>query len=161
MTGPQLGLIIPAAFGGIWAIAGTAGLSAPSRNIGVAAALAISAVLVFAALKAPLRTDGYFDSTVYGVSVALEVVAIVAAVVFLNRAHQPSFILPVIAVIVGLHFIGMWRATQNFLFVWLACVLCAVGAAALPFPPLARAPVAGIGAALALWGAVAVTLLKV
>jgi hypothetical protein len=155
-----MGLIVPILFACIWSVMGVSALPIALHMPGIAGSLAVSAILTIAVLQAPLRAAGRFDSAIFGMAVMFEAAAIVAAVILLNRTHEESFIPPAIAAIVGLHFIGLWRATGDFIFVWVATAMCAVGLAAALSPLPARAPVAGLGSAVALWGAAVVTLVR-
>ena len=97
---------------------------------------------------------GTFRGAVYNEAVGFEVVFIVIAVWLLRRAKHPQYILPVVGFIVGLHFLGLWRATDLSVFVWTAIGMCIASAIAIILPPnmvVARRAIAGFGCALVLW----------
>lgn len=160
MNGAQIGTIVGVAFGGAWGIAGTLPLPPVWRTAGILGSLAVSALLALLIYRAPGSAGGYFNGAVYGIAVTAEVVAIVIAGVILSRTGHNTLIPPVVAVIVGLHFIGLWRAMGSVTFLWLAAALCAIGLFAATMRPAARLPVTGIGSALALWGAALTTLVN-
>jgi hypothetical protein len=160
MRSTQIGTIIGILFGCGWAIAAASAFSGKWRIVVIVASLAISAVLVARSFSFAGATNGTFQGGIYGIAVSLEVVAIVAASIFLNRSGNQSFIPPVVAIIVGLHFIGLWRAMNNAVFLFVAVAMCAVGLVAAALPPFQRLPVTGLGSAFALWGAAIYTLFK-
>ena len=63
--------------------------------------------------------------------VGLEVVAIICAVVLLKRAGRKQYLVPVIAVIVGLHFFGMVPALHSNLFWWVGGAMCVLSPATM------------------------------
>jgi hypothetical protein len=90
---------------------------------------------------------------------------IVMAAWLLRHFSLSQFLLPAIGLIVGLHFIGLWRATDLSLFLWTAgalCIVCAVAAFLPGFTEIGgidvRQVVAGSGCALVLWVSGAATL---
>lgn len=160
MSGDQIGTIVGVAFGCAWGIAGTLPLPPLWRTAGILGSIAASVILIMLIRGAPGTVDGHFNGTIYGVAVTAEVIAIVIAGVTLSQTGHGSFIPPAVAVIVGLHFIGLWLATNTVTFLWLAAALCAIGLGAAAVEKSARLPVAGIGSALALWAAALSTLVN-
>ena len=158
MNSAQIGTIAGVLFGCAWGIAGTLPLPPVWRTAGILESLAVSALLVLFIYRAQGSAGGYFNGAIYGIAVTAEVVAIVIAGVILSRTGRSTLIPPVVAVIVGLHFIGLWRAMGSVSFLWLAGALCAVGLFAAAMRPGARLPATGIGSALSLWGAALSTL---
>jgi hypothetical protein len=166
MNAGSVGAIVGVAFGCAWGIAGATALPAPWRAWVVGLSIGISAALVVALAVLPARRKaGTFRGREYGVIVALEAVGIVMAVRILEHFSLSQFLLPVIGFIVGLHFIGLWKATDLSLFLWIAGALCIVCVVAVFLPDLTengginvRRVVAGLGCALVLWGAGLVTL---
>src|SRR5215469_1141694 len=157
MSGDQIGMIIGAAFGCAWGIAGAVTLRSPRRETLVIVSFAISFLLIRATLSATLPMS-HFNGTPYGIAVGLEAVAIAIAAITLNGTGNASFVPPVVAAIVGLHFIGLWLATGKVVFLGTTVALCAVAVAGVFSPAPARLPVTGLGSALALWASVAVSL---
>lgn len=77
----------------------------------------ISAVLIVAlALPRKQRHLGTFRGHIYGIAVAFEVAAIFGTIWLLGQFALSQFLLPAIAFIVGLHFLGLWKATDLRVF---------------------------------------------
>ncbi|HZV79260.1 MAG TPA: hypothetical protein VFF60_06535 [Candidatus Binatus sp.] len=157
MSGDQIGMIIGAAFGCAWGIAGAVTLRSPWRETLVIVSFAISFLLIRATLSATLPYS-HFNGAPYGIAVGLEAVAIAIAAITLNGTGNASFVPPVVAAIVGLHFIGLWLATGKIVFLGTCIAMCVVALAGFFSPASARLPVTGLGSALALWASVAVAL---
>lgn len=85
-------------------------------------------------------------------SVLFEAVLIVLTVVLVRRFSHRSLIPPIIAIIVGLHFVGLYFAAGQVVFIWLAVAMFVVGVVAVLAPQALRLPIAGFGSAIALWG---------
>lgn len=164
MTGQQIGDLIGVIAGGIWALAGSTVLSGRSRAIAVVVSLAATILLGLAIGRLPSAGmadhPGRFDGGIYALAVGAEMIAILAAVALLHRLARQDWLPPVIAVIVGLHFLGLWRATGEVACVALAAGLCLVGFAGLWVPASVRLLVVGFGAALVLWAPAVVTILS-
>jgi hypothetical protein len=93
-------------------------------------------------------------------AVLFEAAGILGTVWLLKQFGLSQLLMPAIGSIVGLHFLGLWKATDLRVFLWTALAMCLVcGVAALL--PVARANgevnwsqiVAGLGSAVVLWGA--------
>jgi hypothetical protein len=163
MNAPVIGAVVGVTFGSAWGIAGAMGLKRRWRLWAVALSVGISATLVAAlSISESKAQAGTFRGNVYGFAATFEVVAIVAAVPLLRRHGRSDLLMPVIGLIVGLHFLGLWQATDLVRFVWVAlamCFLCGLAA----FIPVnehanARWVLAGFGSALVLWAAGVATL---
>ena len=157
-------VIIIAFFATIWMIAGTASLGFPGNLIGVV--IAIGGSILFALImfrwRASVSSQGAApDFRWYWAAVGFEALAIPLAVSWLNQIGRPDFILPVISLIVGIHFFGLIPAFHSLRFFWigLLMVLLATGAILLlpgqlrgqHGPVSVRALVVGVGCALTLW----------
>ncbi len=97
-----------------------------------------------------------FRQRAYLIAVALEVVALVIANTALPRIGFGDELIPVVGVIVGLHFIGLWRATRLRRFLGIAFAMCVVSAFSALLPTMwgnidPRIAVCGFGNALVLW----------
>jgi len=75
--------------------------------------------------------------------------------------------MPAIGFIVGLHFLGLWKATDLRVFRWTAVAMCLVCGIAAFLPSATpngnvdlRRAVTGLGCALVLWGASAWGLVR-
>ena len=164
MSAPTIGAIVGVAFGCAWGIAGATGLPASWRAPLVVLSIIVSTVLITTlAISGAKGQPGAFRSDVYGVAVALEVIGIVAAVLLLKLLGVPQFLTPAIGFIVGLHFLGLWRATDQPSFAWIALAMCSVCGLAVLMPAGngdidIRRAVAGLGSALVLWASGIATL---
>lgn len=159
MTGEQIGILIGVIAGGGWAVAGASALEGRARVIAVLGSLGLTVLLGLVTADLPSAAmTGRFDGGIYGIAVTAETIAILGAVALLRRSARQDWLPPVIAVIVGLHFLGLWRATGSLVFVALAAGLCAVGIAGSLVPAPRRLLVVGFGCAAALWAAAAVTV---
>ena len=79
----------------------------------------------------------------------------------------PHLLMPAIGFIVGLHFLGLWKATDLQVFLWTAVAMCLVCGIAAFFPGATatgnvdlRRAVTGLGCAVVLWGASASSLIR-
>jgi hypothetical protein len=108
-------------------------------------------VLLLCGNKRSVPAPTKFHDRAFWVAAILEGVVIGVVVPVLILLHMPSFILPAIAVIASLHFIGMQRATEENIYLWVAAGMCLVGFTGmfLPFP--ARMQATGLGCAVVLW----------
>ena len=113
----------------------------------------ISAAIIIAATRIPFgKNRGEFNGAVYGIVVSLEAIAILIAVILLNRSGRKEFVMPVIGTIVGVHFFGMVPATHSNEFWWIGGAMSALSL--LTMFVLARkfwTPTIGLGCALILW----------
>jgi hypothetical protein len=149
----SIGAIIVACFAVFWVAAGAQALGRRWFVLLLAIAIVISGTIVFAAIHLPFgRHSGGFNGRVYGIFVTLDVVAILIAVVLLKRVGAKQFVIPVIALIVGAHFLGMVPALQSNDFWWVGGAMCALlVATTLILPQSTWAPVVGVGYAAILW----------
>jgi hypothetical protein len=148
------GAIILSSFGVVWALAGARSLERRWFILCLLFSVVASASIVFAALHVrpgPPQTFT-FNPRVYKVSVILELVFIALAVVVLRTASRKHLLLPVIALIVGLHFVGMVWALGSNLYWWTGGAMCLLALASmLALPKNAWAPFIGLGSAVILW----------
>jgi hypothetical protein len=164
MNGATIGVV----FGCAWGIAGATALLAPWHAWAIGSSIGISIVLVVAlSLAQKRRTSGTFRGRIYGIAVVFEVVAIVATIWLLKLFGLPHLLMPAIGFIVGLHFLGLWKATDLRVFLWTAVAMCLVCGIAAFLPSATangnvdlRRAVAGLGCALVLWGASAWSLVR-
>ena len=166
MDGPAIGAIVGVTFGGAWGIAGATALPHPWQAWAIGSSIGISAVLIVAlALPHEQRQSGTFRGDTYAMAVAFEAVAIFATIWLLKRFALSQLLLPAIGFIVGLHFLGLWKATNLRVFLWTALAMCIVCGLAALLPGArengnvdTRRVVVGLGNALVLWGAGVSTL---
>jgi hypothetical protein len=81
----------------------------------------------------------------------IEGVAIMVAVNVLHRVHRPDLMFPVVAVIVGLHFLPLARTIPVRVYFLTAAALMVIGAVGMLLPSSDRPLAVGLGAAVALW----------
>lgn len=160
VNGAALATIIVAAFGGVWCLYGALGLPSRLRAVLIAVAFVVSTTLVILGARHTRMVASRFDLPVYYASVAFEVLAIIIVARLLRILGRRTLIGPCIAAIVGLHFIGLWLATNDLLFIWLSIALCAVGGGAVLLQPAGRTVAAGIGSALVLWFSAIVMIVR-
>ena len=148
-----VGAIIVAAFAILWVVAGARQLGRVWFASLLLLALLISGSLIFVAGFIPYAArGGRFDGNTYGIFVALEAIAIVIAVVLLNRTRRKQYLIPIIAFIVGAHFFGMVPALHSNDFWWVGGAMCVLPLLTMSIlPQKSWAPVVGIGCALILW----------
>ena len=151
-------------FASVWMMAGTASLGFPGNLVGVV--VAIGGSILFASImfgrQTPAKWNGPApDFRWYWAAVGLEVVAIIIAVWWLRRIDRPAYILPVISVIVGIHFFGLVPAFHTLRFFWIGLVMFLLPIIAILLlpselrgehgPVSVRSLVVGVGCALTLW----------
>ena len=97
-----------------------------------------------------------FHRLPYVIAVVLEALAIAAVVALLPRHGHERYLLQAIGIIVGLHFVGLWRASQSTRFLWISAGMCFLSAFATFVQPAtagvqAGDALTGFGNALILW----------
>ncbi len=165
MSNANIGATVGAAFGCAWGIVGSLGLPPRFRTLSIICAVGISVALIIALVVHPSTLRGKFRGGIYGVAIVFEVVAIIAGSIVLQRPGLQQLILPFVGFVVGLHFIGLWKATDLPLFLWIAAAMCLVCAVAAFLPSSSatgvdlRTAVTGLGSALVLWSSGLFTLI--
>lgn len=150
-----IGAIIVSMFAVIWVAAGT-------RNLGrrwfigfFLLSILVSAGLIYAGTHIEPAHLPVFNGKAYGIAVAVEAILIVSAVIFLRNTGRKCLLLPVISIIVGLHFFGMVPALGSNLYWWIGGAMCLLAILTiLALPRKAWDPTIGLGSALILWFAV-------
>lgn len=148
--------------GGIWvlnifaAVWSAGGIIAGHGPVWLAVlAVAISVALLFWASRQSVGTDNPIEGShvgrVVGIASAIEGVAIFIVANVLGNMHLQAFLLPAVAIIVGLHFIPLARWIPVRIYYWTGAGLIAVGMAGIAVPEANRAIVTGIAAAIVLW----------
>jgi predicted signal transduction protein with EAL and GGDEF domain len=153
--GGTIGLI----FGSLWCLLGAMALPAALRAPATLAGFAIGAALILLLWRRrTIQGSGtaMFRQRAYIIAVVLEVAAIAAASYLLRSHGLQNFFIPVVGVIVGLHFIGLWQATGMPLFLGIAAAMCVVSVVSMLLPHATgeldmRDAVCGFGNALVLW----------
>ena len=147
MIGSLIGLL----FGLLWLLVGA------SASGQAAIPVAVTGVMIFAlaAWRVVRRGGGSrrrFRRGYFIAAVLFELAAIMAAQQWLAARGRGDLLFPVVGVIVGLHFIGLWLAANNGRFLWLSGAMVAVNLAALllTLSNSERLMVSGYGSAAAL-----------
>ena len=126
----------------------------------MALAATITAVLIarlwFNREPATTQRESLFKRKAYQISVVAEVFAIYVASAVLPNYGLQSYFIQVVGIIVGLHFIGLWVATQSMRFLGVAAGMTVLSAIAILIPATVhfidlRNCVTGAGNALVLW----------
>lgn len=154
-----IGATVGLFFGGLWCVLGSQGLPASWQIPILIAGWIVTALLVLRLWRWPsLRSSGgpLFRQRAYLIAVLLEVIALVAANSLLPQAGLGDELIPIVGIIVGLHFLGLWKATGSYRFVAIAFAMCVVSLFSIVLPlgwhgldP--RVAVCGFGNALVLW----------
>jgi len=148
----SIGAIIVSIFAIVWTAAGTHQLGRRWFVLFSFMSILISLAVIYVATRIALTHPVVFNATAYNISVAFEGVLIFLAVLFLVRSGYKQFLLPVISIIVGLHFFGMVWALGSNLYWFVGAAMCLLSILTMSiFPQLLWAPVVGIGCAVILW----------
>jgi hypothetical protein len=149
----SIGAIIVASFAVVWVAAGASNLNRRWFLTLLGLAILISGSIIFAATRIPFgRHSEGFNGRIYGIFVMLEFVAIIIAVVLINRLDAKQYLIPVIAFIVGAHFFGMVPALRSNDFWWVGGAMCVLPLVTMwILPQRSWSPVVGIGCAVILW----------
>lgn len=146
--------LIGLAFAWLWLLVGASGAGAARVPIGAAGSLVIG-IAGWRVVRRQRGPDRLFRSRYYVSAVLAEVIAIMAAQRLLASRGLNAYLFPVIGVIVGFHFIGLWAAGRQQRFLWLTGELVTVNllAIGLPLSNSGRLLLAGLGSSACLVGA--------
>jgi NAD/NADP transhydrogenase beta subunit len=115
------------------------------------ASLDFVGVIVAVGKVAPARPAA-FNGKAYGLSVALEAVLILVAVLFLRSGDRKRFLLPIISIIVGLHFFGLVWALGSNEYWFVGSAMCSLSILTMSLLPRNLwDSVVGLGCAVILW----------
>jgi hypothetical protein len=158
--GVRIALVVLNVFAALWAWAGL-------RLSGIAPGLSLLPIIVsFGLLVSGWRGAGMVPARgsrvgkVVGLWSAIEVAALLIAANILEAYHRPDLMLPIGAVIVGLHFFPLARGIPAKLYYATAIGLLVVGLAGLLLPATDRAILVGLGAAIVLWATALTIVLR-
>jgi hypothetical protein len=153
----SISAIVLGAFAVLWWLAGghVAGYSSPVL-------LLVPAAMMILILVAALRTWGANDAEmlgrgrnpgrVIGIASAIEGAAIVAAVLLMVKFHRQDLSAPVIAILIGLHFVPIARGLHAKVYYLPVGLLLALGVLGFALPDLReRSSVVYVGTACVLW----------
>ena len=131
----RIGAIVVSIFAVIWIAAGTRNLGRRWFSWLLSISILISLGVIVAAGKISPAHPATFNGKAYGLSVAFEAILIFLAVLLLSSGDRRRFLLPIISIIVGLHFFGLvWAFGSNeYWFVGSAmCLLSILTMSILP-----------------------------
>jgi hypothetical protein len=149
-----IGAIIVSVFAIVWVAAGTRELKRGWFALWVALSILISLGVIYIGVHLTPAHPFRFHPKPYYISVALEAVFIFIAVLILRLTNRKYFILPVISIVVGLHFVGMVFAFDSNLYWWIAGAMCLLPILTMSIlPSRLWLPVTGLGCAVILWSA--------
>jgi hypothetical protein len=150
-----VGAIIVSGFAVAWTAAGARRLGRRWFAILFSLAILISLGLIYAGAHIAPGRPVTFNARAYNISVAFEAVLIFLAVFFFRRPDRKHRLLPIISIIVGLHFFGMVVALGSNLYWWIGSAMCALPIITMSLLPRNLwDPVVGLGCAVILWFAV-------
>jgi hypothetical protein len=150
-----IGGFIGLAFGWVWLLIGATAAGEARLPIMVAGSLLFAAA-AWRLVRRDLPGRGRFQRRYYIAAVIAEVVAILFAQHWLIEHGLQELLFPVVGIIVGLHFIGLWLAWRREQFLWLTAAMVAINAIALvaPLSPDGRILLSGFGSSASLLVAV-------
>ncbi|MGI4878226.1 MAG: hypothetical protein ACRYG4_12160 [Janthinobacterium lividum] len=125
-------------FGGLWAL--VAAMASPTGwRLPLAGFAALMTVLFVARLwrkqePVPGVEERLFGRTTYQMAVGAEVLCIYGASALLPQLGWQSYYIQAVGIIVGLHFIGLWKATRSVRFLTIAAAMCVVSTIAIALP---------------------------
>ena len=159
--GVRIALVVLNVFAALWAWVGLrlTGAAPVLTLAPFAISLAVVAYGWRGARVAPAARRSHVGRVV-GLWSTIEVIALLIAANVLEHAHRPDLMLPVGAIIVGLHFFPLARGIPVRLYHATGAGLLAVGASGLLLPASDRPLVSGMGAALVLWGTALIIILR-
>lgn len=150
-----IGAIIVSVFAIVWTAAGARNLGRRWFALLFFMSILISLGLICAGSHTEPSYPAVFHGKAYGIAVTFEAVLIFFAVLILRMMDRKYLLLPVISIIVGLHFFGMVPALGSNLYWWIGAAMCLLPIlTVLILPRNIWEPVVGLGCALILWSAV-------
>ena len=150
-----IGAIIVPGFAIAWTAAGAPSLGRKWFAFLLTLSILISFALIYAGSCIESAHSPVFNGRAYSIAVTAEAVLIFLAVIVLRILNRKDLILPIISLIVGLHFFGMVPALGSNLYWWIGgamSLLPILTMSILPRP--VWNPVAGLSCAVILWFAV-------
>ena len=153
------GLWVLCFFAAVWAVAGVLVDGAPTWWIGPPIVLS-GAILIFALRRAgsPQESAPHVGRLI-GTWSAIEGIAMFLAANVLVNLHLRQAIMPVLAIIVGVHFLPLARGIPARLYYATGAALIVIGIVALIAPPWHLPLLVGGAAAAILWASAAASVL--
>lgn len=129
--------IIGIFFGLLWGVIAAQALPLRFRSIGIAFVVVLGILFLLRMIKRT-RPDGatqlLFRKWAYLVAVGAEVGAIYLASRLSSRFGGENYFVSSVGVIVGLHFLGLWKATGSVRFVEICVAMCVVSGLSMLLP---------------------------
>ena len=153
--GGMIGGLIGLAFGWLWLLVGSTAAGSAGTPILVGGSV-LFALAAWRGLTREQPGNGPFKSAYYIAAVVAEIVAIAASQSWLTAHQRSDLLFPVVGIIVGLHFIGLWLASRREAFLWLSSAMVAINLLALllPLSTAERTMLSGFGSSASLLVAV-------
>ena len=161
------GAMVMSAFAAVWCLVGISGVERVSRAFYLVPILITGAIIALAVRYQAQRTPPASGERprigrVVGIASGVEGIAILVTVRVLVTTRHPTLIAPVVAIIVGLHFVPLARGLSAPLYYLTCALLVAIGAAGFGIADAAlRLPFVCFGAAAALWTTSLIVLRRV
>jgi hypothetical protein len=148
----MIGAVIIAVFAVVWTAAGARVLGRGWMFGLSALAILIWVVIAHLAANHGSAYPFKFNGGAYGIAVVFEFIGIFVAVVILRSRRLYDFMLPVVSIIVGLHFFGMVSALGSDEYWWIGAAMCVWPLAVMSLTPRRWwNPMTGLGCAVILW----------
>jgi hypothetical protein len=149
----KTGAIIGLAFGLLWWLVGAGAMEGPTGTVLQILGIVLFVFIGIWIVKRKTRSESARPRwAYYVVAVIAEIAAITLAQAWLTVRGMGQLILPVVGVIVGLHFTGLWLAFARRRFLILAGAMTSVNlfVVFLPLAPGTRLMISGFGSSLSL-----------
>jgi len=147
-----IGAIVVSTFAVILIAAGTRNLGRRWFSWLLSISILISLGVIVAAGKIAPAHSAMFNGKAYSISIAFEAVLILLAALVLRSNDRKRFLLPVIAIIVGLHFFGLVWALGSNEYWFVGSAMCLLPILTMSFLPRNLwDSVVGLGCAVILW----------
>jgi hypothetical protein len=175
LRGTARSISIVASFAAIWGVNGSVAIPGPARIVTTLLVLLITVIWFGVAFtfhrashhlpSTPNPTPTLFWTRAFWLAVLAECIAIPLVARLLSVTGHPDAIMPAVAIIVGLHFFGLIRVLQSWLFAMVGSAMVLLAVISLTLPPsvilapsgerlAVRAAVVGFGCAVSLWGGI-------
>ena len=118
--------LIGAFFGAAWAFVGCTGFTGNTRIVLMVTTGVLIAVFITRIVRRRSMPshNQIFHRWPYLIAVGLEAAAIAFAAFLLPRIGGGAYLVEVIGIIAGLHFIGLWKASQAARYLFIAAGMC-------------------------------------
>ena len=124
-------------FGSLWGVIAAFALPDQYRSVGLAAVILIGMgfmARLWSRTPTAIHGRSLFKRRAYLVAVVLEVCAIYIAAAIVAHFGLQEYFYSVVSLIVGLHFIGLWKATGSRRFLAISAAMCFVSLLSMIVP---------------------------